>query len=107
MPDFTIIKHSLSAGLVYLLVFGALLVWPILRLRGKLPPDRLCVLKWLFWLQIFWLTVSVLATHYYHMADFKDWLHGAVYPYFVGAVSWLTVLAALLSLYFRSKRKDG
>jgi len=106
MLDSTLTRELSSTGIGYLLVFGALLIWPAMRFGGGLPPERLCVLKWLFLQQVFWLLVSLLVIHYYHHTDIRDWLHGFVYPYVVGAVSWLTVLAALLSLGFQLKKKS-
>ncbi len=100
----TLFGELSNTGLGYLLVFGSLLVWPAMKIWGRFPPERLCVLKWLFLLQVFWLLVSLLVIHYYHNADMRDWLRGFVYPYVVGVVSWLTVLAATLSLGIRLKK---
>ena len=105
MLDSPLINQLSTTGIGYLLVFGALLVWPAMKFGGRLPPERLCVLKWLFLQQVFWLLVSLLVIHYYHHADMRDWLQDFVYPYVVGAVSWLTVLAALLSLGFQVKKR--
>jgi hypothetical protein len=105
MLDSTLINALSTMGIGYLLVFGSLLVWPAMKFGSRFPPERLCVLKWLFLQQVFWLLVSLLVIHYYHNADMRDWLRGFVYPYVVGAVSWLTVLAALLSLGFQLKKK--
>ena len=107
MPDVTLIKNLSTTAASFIVVFGALPVWPVMKFVVRLPPERLCVLKWIFLLQVFWLLVSLAAIHYYHAADMTDWLRDSVYPYIIGAVSWLTVIAALLSLGISRKRKTG
>jgi hypothetical protein len=89
----------------YCWIFGALAVWPTLKFLVGVPSDRLCVLKWLFWLQVFWLLVSFLVVYYYRTAAHPNWLDSLLFPYLVGTISWLTVITALLALIYQSKRK--
>jgi len=88
----------------YWLIFGALAVWPALKFLGRIPSERLGVLKWLFWLQVFWLLISFLLMQYFRTTAHPHWLDSPIYPRLVGTTSWLTVVAALLALAYRSKR---
>jgi hypothetical protein len=86
-------------------IFGALAAWPVLRFVARLPAEKLRVLKWLFWLQVFWLLIGFLAVHYFHSMPDRAWLRTLPLPFLVGSVSWLTVLAALLAISVRSRQK--
>ncbi len=89
----------------YFWVFGALMIWPILNYWTKVPFEKLRILMWLFWLQVFWLLASYVAIQYYRIAGYEDWLHGLILPYLVGAISWLLVVAGLLEMGFGSNKK--
>jgi len=85
-------------------VFGALSVWPILKFWAKQPKEKINYIKWLFWVQIFWLIVSYIIINYYRSIGNQDWIHTLILPYFVGAVSWGVVILALLVIGAKSKR---
>jgi hypothetical protein len=102
--DPAIVNELAAAGVDYFWVFGALIVWPVLKFGFRIPSGNLCVLKWLFWLQVFWLMASLIAAHFYHPGGYRNWLDGFVFPYIVGTISWLTAIAALLATVFSAKK---
>lgn len=97
MPDSSVLR-TFAAMADFILVFGALLVWPLMRLGCRHSPERFNILKWIFLLQVFWLVTSLLAVLYVHKADTLSWMRDYYYAEIVGAVSWVTVLIALLAL---------
>lgn len=98
-------KLAISA-VVNFWIFGALGVWPILRFIAGIPGEKLRVLKWLFWLQVFWLTVSFMATDYFVSTTQAGWLGKSPFPVITGTVSWLTVIIALLGLGLRCRQSS-
>ena len=85
-------------------VFGALTIWPLLRFGAKISAEKLRILKWIFWLQVFWLAASYGAIQYYRIGGYQDWLHSLMLPYVVGAISWVAVLAALVEMGLQNRK---
>jgi len=98
-------KELAEVYIFALWVFGALAIWPLLRFVAKISAEKLRILKWLFWLQVFWLIASYGAIQYYRIAGYEDWLHSLMLPYVVGAISWLAVLAGLMEMGLRNKKR--
>ncbi len=90
----------------YIWLFGALAFWPGLKYLVKVNPNKLTPLKWLFWLQVFWLVVTFGLVQYYKISGYQDWMHGLILPYVVGAISWVSVIVALLATGIRSKLQN-
>ena len=90
----------------YFWMFGALLFWPSFKFLLKIPSEKINTLKWLFWLQVFWLVASYATIQYYRIAGYKDWLHSLILPYAVGLISWIAVIIALFFIGFKNKKKS-
>jgi len=90
----------------FLWLFGALLFWPALKFLVKMAVDKLYLLKWIFWAQVILLIASFSLVQYYKMAGYNDWMHSLMFPYVVGAISWVAVIIALFAMGISSRQKN-
>jgi hypothetical protein len=103
--DAIIVKELAEFYISALWVFGALTIWPLLRFAAKISAEKLRILKWGFWLQVFWLIASYGAIQYYRIAGYQDWSHSLMLPYVVGAISWIAVLVGLVEMGLQNKKR--